>query len=112
MSEVIIDVRERDEYELEHVEHSINVPLSSFSAVAPGVLTQLKEKQVVFMCHSGMRAKQAYELAKGLGFNDEHTYSTYDGGIMQWVKQGNPVLKKTGKKPLPLTFPVKSGTAT
>ena len=42
MSEVIIDVRERDEYELEHIEHSINVPLSSFSTVVPGVLPNLK----------------------------------------------------------------------
>ena len=102
MSEVIIDVRERDEYEFEHVEHSINVPLSSFTTIVPGVLTQLKDRQIVFMCRSGSRAQQAREQAKGLGFNDCHSYSIYEGGIVKWMKSGNSVMRKTGKAPLPL----------
>lgn len=102
MSEVIIDVRERDEYEIEHVEHSINVPLSSFSTVAPGVLTQLKDREIVFMCRGGLRAQQAFEQAKGLGFNKEHSYSIYDGGIVKWKENGYEVMQKTGKSPLPL----------
>lgn len=102
MTEVIIDVRERDEYELEHIEHSINVPLSSFTTVVPGVLTQLKDRKIIFMCRGGLRAIQALEQAKGLGFNDCHTYSIYEGGIVKWVNNGNPIMKKTGKAPLPL----------
>lgn len=102
MSEVIIDVRERDEFALEHVENSINVPLSTFSTVAPGVLNQLKDRQVTFMCRGGLRATQAHEQAKGLGFNDAHTFSVYEGGIVKWIDEGKPVMKKTGKSPLPL----------
>ena len=102
MSEVIIDVRERDEYEIEHIEHSINVPLSSFSTVVPGVLTQLKDRKIIFMCRGGLRAQQAYEQAKGLGFNDAHTYSIFEGGIVKWKETGKPIMQKTGKTPLPL----------
>jgi rhodanese-related sulfurtransferase len=101
MTEVIIDVRERDEYEVEHVENSVNVPLSAFSTVAPGVLNQLKDRKIVFMCRSGVRATQAFEQAKGLGFDDAHTYRVYPGGIMSWMKQGKPV-RKADKAPLPL----------
>ena len=101
MGEVIIDVRERDEYELEHVVNSINVPLSAFTTVVPGVLNQLKDRKIVFMCRSGMRAQQAFEQAKGLGFDDAHTYSVYPGGIMAWIEKGNPV-QSAGKAPMPL----------
>lgn len=101
MSEVIIDVRERDEYEQEHVKHSINVPLSAFTTVVPGVLNQLKDKEIVFMCRSGARATQAYEQAQGLGFNDAHTYRVYPGGIMAWIEAGREV-QKGEKAPLPL----------
>ena len=101
MSEVIIDVRERDEYELEHVKHSINVPLSAFTTLAPGVLNQLKDREIVFMCRSGARATQASEQAKGMGYNDAHTYNVYPGGIVAWSKAGNPV-QKGAKAPLTL----------
>lgn len=40
MTEVILDVRERDEFEAEHVPGSISVPLSHLDSVAPGVLDQ------------------------------------------------------------------------
>jgi len=102
MSEVIIDVREHDEYEIEHVEHSINVPLSSFTSVVPGVLAQLKDRKVTFLCRGGLRAQQAFEQAKGLGYNDAHEFSVYEGGLMKWIENGNPVMKKMGKTPLPL----------
>lgn len=101
MSEVIIDVREADEFALQHIKDSINVPLSRFSLVAPGVLNQLTDRKIVFMCRSGARATQATEQAKMLGFNAEHDYSVYQGGIVRWAKEGNPV-QQGGKAPLPL----------
>ena len=101
MTTVIIDVRERDEYEIQHIKNSINVPLSNFSTVAPGVLNQLTDRKIQFMCHSGMRATQALEQAKGLGFNEEHTYSVYPGGIKAWMEAGKDV-QKAGKSAMPL----------
>jgi len=101
MSEVIIDVRERDEYEQEHVKNSINVPLSVFTTVVPGVLNQLRDREITFMCRSGARAAQAHEQAKGMGFNDAHTYKVYPGGILAWIESGNEI-QAAGKAPLPL----------
>ena len=102
MTEVIIDVRERDEYAIEHVKHSINVPLSVFAMVAPGVLNQLKDKKIMFMCFSGIRATQATSLASNMGFNAEHDYSSYNGGLKQWKIDGNEVIKGDSKSILPL----------
>ena len=102
MSEVIVDVRERDEYAIEHVENSINVPLSVFSMVAPGVLKQLEDRKIIFMCHSGIRAGQAKNLAHGLGYDNEHTYDVYEGCLSQWMKDGNPVIKGNSKSMLSL----------
>lgn len=103
MSEVIIDVREKDEFAIEHVKNAVNVPLSSFAAMAPGILNQLKDRKIVFMCRSGARASQAQSIANKLGYNDAHTYSVYAGGILQWKKEGGEVTSSAGQKsPLPL----------
>ena len=102
MSEVIIDVRERDEYAIEHVQHSINVPLSVFAMVAPGVLNQLKDKKILFMCFSGIRAIQAKSLASNMGFNAEHEYSFFEGGLKQWKIDGHEVIQGDSKALLPL----------
>ena len=103
MSEqVIIDVREEDEFAVEHIEDSINIPLSKFTSMAPGILNQLSEQNIVIMCRSGVRAKQAQAMALGLGFNDAHTYEIYQGGIIEWKKQGKPVVTKAKRAPLPL----------
>ena len=70
MSEVIIDVRERDEYLQQHVQNSIKVPLSVFTAVVPGVLNQLRDREIRFMCRGGARATQAHKHTskpRGLG---------------------------------------------
>lgn len=102
MSEVIIDVRERDEFALEHVEHSINVPLSVFAMVAPGVLNQLKDKKIMFICFSGVRSEQAKNLASNMGFNEEHEYTTFDGGLKQWKSEGRNVVEGVSQNMLPL----------
>lgn len=97
MEQIIIDVREKDEFERVHIEHSINVPLSAFAAVAPGVLNMCKAKKVTFMCFGGARATQAAALAQGLGYNELHDYLVYPGGISQWQKDGRAVKKNVAK---------------
>jgi rhodanese-related sulfurtransferase len=101
MTEVILDVREPDEYAIQHVKDSINVPLSNFIMVAPGLLNQLTDRKIQFMCHSGSRAQQAFEQAKGLGFDEEHTYSVYPGGLKAWMDAGKDV-QKAAKSVMPL----------
>lgn len=94
MTEVIIDVRERDEFEAEHVEHSINVPLSHFAAVAPGVLNQLRERDVVLFCRSGNRARLAADQLRQLGYSDKVAARVLEGGILEWKRQGKPTIQR------------------
>ncbi len=95
MGEVILDVRERDEFANEHVENSINVPLSQFTLVAPGVLNQLKERDVWILCRSGNRAKLAAAQIQQLGYADKISARVYGGGIIEWKRQGKPVVLKS-----------------
>ncbi len=94
MSEVILDVRERDEYEAEHVEHSINVPLSHFASVAPGVLNQLTERNVAILCRSGNRARLAFDQLRQLGYSDKVAAQVYEGGILEWKRLGKPTIQR------------------
>ncbi len=102
MSTVIIDVREEDEFLAEHVENSINIPLSSFASIAPGILHQLGQVKIIIMCRSGVRAGQALAMIKGLGFGDLHQCEVYEGGILKWKKTGQAVVSRKVKAPLPL----------
>ncbi len=96
--QVIVDVREQDEFDAGHVENSVNVPLSRFSTVAPGVLYQLRDKDVVLMCYSGKRAANAYNLAQSFGFSQSKDYEVYDGGIKAWMAAGKPVVQTKKSK--------------
>jgi rhodanese-related sulfurtransferase len=101
MREIMIDVRERDEFEAEHVENSINVPLSHFSTVALGVLNPMNAKQVRILCRSGNRAKLALDQIKQLGYSDKIQATVYEGGILEWKRQGHPTIAKK-KNHLPI----------
>lgn len=87
---IILDVREKEEFEAEHIPESVLCPLSQFDTVAPGILKNLKNEEVLIMCRSGNRAKLAMnELKK---FPTDHlTFSVYDGGIIRWKQEGKAV---------------------
>lgn len=92
-NEAIIDVREKDEFEAEHIEHSIHVPLSNFLSVAPGILNHLTERKIILMCRSGNRARLALNQIQQLGYNDKISAQVYEGGILEWKKQGKPTIQ-------------------
>jgi rhodanese-related sulfurtransferase len=91
MEEVVLDVREQDEYAGQRVKGSIWVPLSNFEHCAPGVLQRLAGRKVLIMCRSGGRAELALESIKRMGFSDQVQAEIYPGGMLEWVRQGKPV---------------------
>lgn len=93
MTQVILDVRERDEFEAEHVAGSINVPLSYFAVVAPGVLHQLSQRDLLILCHSGTRARLALVQIEQIGYGDKVRASAYEGGILEWKRAGRPTIR-------------------
>lgn len=99
MESVIIDVREKDEFDAEHVLGSIHLPLSNFTKQAPGILSQLKGKQIIILCRSGKRAQVAADQIKALGF--DLNSKVYQGGILEWKSQGRQTqTTKKGHRPL------------
>ena len=92
MDQVILDVREQDEFTAEHVPGSIWVPLSQFNHAAPGVLQSVLGRKVLLMCRSGGRAELALEQIGRLGFGDRISAAVYEGGILEWARQGKPVV--------------------
>lgn len=77
---VLVDVREKDEYQSGHIPTSILIPLGTieddFETKIPD-----KNKKIVIYCRSGNRSKTAYEKIKRLGYTD-----IYDlGGIIDWT---------------------------
>ena len=97
MKEVIIDVREPDEFNAESVKDSVHVPLSRFDSVAPGTLSHFMDRKVILMCRSGARAKMAYERAINLGFQPQGGYEIFSGGILEWKKLGKPTVSNNSK---------------
>src|SRR5580704_12299431 len=101
MDPIILDVRESDEFEGEHIEGSVHVPLSRFSLSAPGILKHLEGRQIFIMCRGGTRAKLAQAQLDQLGFSQSLSAKVYEGGLTEWKNQGKPVIgKKTSRLPI------------
>jgi rhodanese-related sulfurtransferase len=88
---VILDVREKEEFQAEHIPESICCPLSQFDLMIPGILKHLNtSEEVIVMCRSGNRAKMAINELKKYNV-DLSRFKCFEGGILQWKAQGNNV---------------------
>lgn len=79
---MIIDVREKDEYDSGHVDGAINIPLSELGSSTQKLDQLDKNQQVVLYCRSGARAGSAMQLFKNLGFKN-----VVNGNNQQTVEQ-------------------------
>lgn len=88
-SVIIVDVREPDEYNSEHIKGSKLVPLAT---VGKKTLPKVpKGKKLVFQCRLGKRSHQACEMvAKEL---PKLTMYNLEGGIDAWKAAGFDVIK-------------------
>jgi rhodanese-related sulfurtransferase len=87
---VILDVREKEEFAAEFIPESICCPLSQFDLMAPGILKNIKDSEIIIMCRTGNRAKMALNELKKFDFN-QHKFSVFNGGIIEWKAQGKNV---------------------
>ncbi|WP_300329888.1 FAD-dependent oxidoreductase [Fusobacterium sp.] len=74
----IIDVRERNEYELSHIEGALNIPLSEIRERLNEVP---KDRPVYLHCRSGQRSYNACLLLKHMGFDNIFNISAGYMGI-------------------------------
>lgn len=76
---ILIDAREKDEYESGHIKGSKNLPLSQF-AKAESMFTD-KSLPLYVYCHSGGRSKRMVVGLQKLGYNNVNDI----GGIMDYT---------------------------
>lgn len=81
---VLVDVRERDEFDAARAPGATLIPLSEFAAR----VTELPMgKEVVLICAGGVRSARAAEYAESQGY----TVTNLEGGINAWAAAGLPV---------------------
>ncbi len=85
-NDVILDVRNRDEYADAHIKGSLNLPLPEVVQHA----TELKKYEHVYIhCKRGGRAKTAFDQLSGAGLTNLVCIS--DAGMDAWIDSGYPV---------------------
>ncbi len=77
----LIDVREREEFELARIEGAELLPLSRFQEWA-GTLNA--EDEIVVMCHHGVRSAQVCQFLARQGFGNLYNLA---GGIERWSRE-------------------------
>lgn len=84
---VIVDVRQPEEYAAGHIPEAILIPLGELSSRWNEVP---QDQPVIFVCRSGNRSRQAFELARQQGLTQIHNLL---GGMSDWAAQGYEVVK-------------------
>ncbi|MCL2074969.1 MAG: rhodanese-like domain-containing protein [Betaproteobacteria bacterium] len=90
---IIIDVREAGEFMASHLPEAKNIPLKDLDS-RMSELEPLKEKNLLFVCASGVRAGQASFRLEKQGFAH---ISCLDGGVDAWKRAGLPLIKSPKK---------------
>ncbi|GAB4295549.1 MAG: rhodanese-like domain-containing protein [Methylophaga sp.] len=83
---IFVDVRDKAEFEKEHIVDAINIPLSELSEP----VTQLKDKTrpLVIVCASGQRSSSAVKQLRRQGFEEIYVLS---GGLHAWREAKLPL---------------------
>ena len=89
---VILDARERSEYDVSHLPNAIFIGYNNFGKKMLDSLA--KDKPIVVYCSIGYRSEKIGEKLQKLGFTK--VYNLY-GSIFEWVNQGNVVVDKNGQ---------------
>jgi len=85
---VLVDVREADEYAYTHVPGAHHIPLSRF----PDGLDELpRDREVLFICHSGVRSALAAAIARRCGLARA---TNIRGGMLAWEDEDLPIERR------------------
>jgi rhodanese-related sulfurtransferase len=82
---LFVDVRTQEEWNQGHIAKSLLIPLDEL----PNRLNELpKDRDLVVVCHSGVRAKEGATILRNAGFT---RVSCLSGGLQAWVDAGYPI---------------------
>jgi len=83
---VLVDVREPNETEINHIPGAVLIPKGEF--LNGHALEQLpSDKQIVMHCKTGIRSAETLAIVKGAGYSDAVHVG---GGVAAWVNQIDP----------------------
>ena len=85
-NDVILDVRNPDEFASGHIQGALNFPLPE---VTQHVEELKKYEHVYIHCKRGGRAKAAFEALNNAGLNN--LVCIHDAGMDLWIESGYPV---------------------
>ena len=77
---ILVDVREQNEYDAQHIPGSILIPLSEFETRFEELP---KDKALVMQCRSGARSARAGDYLLASGYTDVVNMA---GGILAWAE--------------------------
>ena len=86
---VVLDVREKKEFEAGHIVDAINIPYSALESRL-SELKDYKERPLVVACKMGQHSGPAGTLLRKNGFQQ---VSRLTGGVAEWRNQSLPVVK-------------------
>ena len=84
----LIDVRTKSEYESGFIESALNIDFFS-ATFESDVLSLNKNSKIILYCRTNNRSTKTANLLKKNGFKD---ISVIEGGITDWVKNGNYIV--------------------
>lgn len=89
---VLIDVREADEFQNEHIAYAFSLPLSSIHSDF-SMLDIPPSRKIIFQCLKGARGEKACALISEQDYCSNDIYNI-EGGISAWKEDGFPLVSK------------------
>ena len=83
----LIDVRTQDEFDLGHIDSAINLDFYS-DTFQNDILSLPKNETIVLYCRTNNRSSKTANILKENGFKE---IAVLEGGITEWVKNGNDI---------------------
>ena len=77
---IVLDVREKEEYETGHIPGAVLLPLGTIDEDSAALVIPKKASVVLVYCRSGRRSKQASQALAELGYTQIYEF----GGINDW----------------------------
>ncbi|MEW5007922.1 sulfurtransferase [Cycloclasticus sp. 46_83_sub15_T18] len=87
---VVIDTRNKNEFDKGHLSGAILIPLPEITE-HPDKLKKYDGQSLLFYCQTGSRSNEAGQLLSKQGFDN---IFTLDGGIQAWQEANLPLEKK------------------
>ena len=89
---IVVDVREKKEFESGHIVDSINIPVAKLKQrITEAWKHKYKDKPVVVVCKLGQHSGQAAKILQEAGHADVVRLA---GGLTEWKAQSLPLVQK------------------